>query len=102
MAPFCGCALDEPLSSRSGSAVGVWAADKVVVRKSNAVPGVFGVFAAEPNDANAPDPSPNADAPPGEDTPDVFSGGIALNWFERPGVVGSFEEKRLEVEKPLE
>jgi len=77
--PFCGCVFEVPLSVRSGSAVGVWAAEEVVVRKSNAVPGVFGVFAAEPNDANAPDPSPNADAPPGEDTPAVFSGGIALN-----------------------
>jgi len=79
VALFCGCAFTVLLSVRSGSAVGVWAAEEVVVRKSNAVPGVFGVLAAEPNDANAPDPSPNADAPPGDDTPDVFSGGIALN-----------------------
>ena len=41
--------------------------------KSNAVPGVFGVFDAEPNDANAPDPRLKAlDAfPVGDEIPDV-------------------------------
>lgn len=33
--------------------------DPTALLKSNAVPGVFGVFEV-PNEANAPDPSPNA------------------------------------------
>jgi hypothetical protein len=32
--------------------------------KSKAVPGVLGVFVADPNEANAPEPRPNAEEPP--------------------------------------
>lgn len=85
----------------SGSARGVFV-EEVVDLKSKAVPGVFGVFVAEPNDANAPDPSPNADAAPGDDTPEVFSAGILLNGFDRPGVAGSLVVYLLDVENPLE
>lgn len=69
--------------------------------KSKAVPGVLGVFVADPKDAKAPDPRPKADAAPGDETPEVFSAGILLNGFDRPGVVGSFDANLLDVEKPL-
>jgi len=53
--------------------------------KSNAVPGVFGVF-AEPN-PNAPDPRPKAfeadDLVLGDDIPPVARGVILLNGFVR-------------------
>jgi hypothetical protein len=51
--------------------------------KSNALPGVFGVFVAEPKDANAPDPSPKALLAPlvGDVIPAVESGAILLNGF---------------------
>lgn len=54
--------------------------------KSNAVPGVFGVLFADPNEANAPEPNPKAvDAPEvGEDMFVVVNGDIALNGFARP------------------
>ena len=54
--------------------------------KSNAVPGVFGVLAADPNDAKAPEPSPNADEPPvvGEARPPVVSGATPLKGFRPP------------------
>lgn len=77
-------------SSFSGSflsygvdAVGVGAA---ALLKSKAVPGVFGVFAAEPNEANAPDPSPKAEEPPvvGEDMPLVVRGVTELKGLFRP------------------
>lgn len=87
----------------SGSVSGVFAVD-VVVLKSNAVPGVFGVLAAEPKEAKAPDPRPKADPAPGEDTlaVDVFKAGIPPKVLARPGVVGSLELKRFDVENPLE
>lgn len=49
------------------------------------LPGVFGVFAEEPKEANAPEPRPNADEAlvEGEDTP-VDRGEIALKGLERP------------------
>ena len=43
------------------AATGVVAA---LLPKSKALPGVFGVLAAEPKEANAPDPKPNAVEPP--------------------------------------
>jgi hypothetical protein len=54
--------------------------------KSKAVPGVLGVFVADPNDAKAPDPRPKADdaPPPGEDTLVVVSGAMLLKGFARP------------------
>jgi len=87
----------------SNSVRGVSAVD-VAVLKSNAVPGVLGVLAAEPKDAKAPDPKPKADAAPGEDTLaiDVFRAGMPPKVLARPGVVGSLELKRLDAEKPLE
>ncbi len=54
--------------------------------KSKAVPGVFGVLAAEPNDANAPEPSPKAvDAPAvGDVSPLGVIGERALKGFRPP------------------
>jgi hypothetical protein len=54
--------------------------------KSKAVPGVFGVLAADPNEEKAPDPRPNAaEAPPvGDDIPAVVRDGIVLKGLERP------------------
>ena len=56
------------------------------VPKSRDVPGVLGVFAVDPKDAKAPDPSPKAEDAPvvGVDTPVVVNGdmpfsGLALN-----------------------
>ena len=44
--------------------------------QSNAVPGVFGVLLADPNDAKAPVPNPNA--PEGEAMPALFKGALRL------------------------
>lgn len=54
-------------------------------RFSSVPPGVLGVLADEPNEAKAPDPSPNAfDAPaPGEETPPE-RGDMALKGLVRP------------------
>ena len=67
--------------------------------KSKAVPGVLGVLAAEPKDANAPEPRPNAVEAPavGEASPPGGMGDMALNglrppWDESP-------PGRLEAEK---
>ena len=38
--------------------------DMAAALKSKAVPGVLGVLAADPKEANAPEPSPNAEEPP--------------------------------------
>jgi hypothetical protein len=93
--------FDVPFDCLSGSASGVCAVEELVL-KSKAVPGVFGVFVAEPKEAKAPDPRPKAAPAPGDDTPDVFRAGIVLKGFERPGVVGSLAVKRFEVEYPRE
>lgn len=73
------------LSFFSGG-VAVEVADIAADLKSNAVPGVFGVFVAEPKDANAPDPRPNADEPPvvGDASPPGVRGEIALKGFLPP------------------
>lgn len=65
-----------------GAATAAVAADL----KSKAVPGVFGVLFADPNDANAPDPSPNAEEPPvvGEASPPGVNGETPLNGFLPP------------------
>jgi len=46
--------------------------------KSKAFPGVLGVFEAEPKEANAPEPSPNADLAPGDAVVPVFTGKMPL------------------------
>lgn len=46
--------------------------------KSKAFPGVLGVFKAEPNEAKAPEPSPNADLAPGDAVVLVFTGKMPL------------------------
>jgi hypothetical protein len=53
--------------------------------KSNAVPGVLGVLLADPKDANAPVPRPNAEAPAvGEEIPAGPNGDIVLRGLDRP------------------
>lgn len=54
--------------------------------KSKAVPGVLGVFVAEPKEAKAPEPRPKAPEAPvvGEEIPLVFKGVTALNGLLRP------------------
>lgn len=91
-------------SSFSGSffslGVGIDAlAAMAALLKSKAVPGVFGVFAAEPNEAKAPEPSPKADEPPvvGEDMPLVVSGATELKGLFLP--CDEVLPKRLELEK---
>jgi hypothetical protein len=69
---------------------------ELLFKKSKAVPGVFGVLVADPNEANAPEPSPNALLAPlvGDDTPAVESGGMLLNGlFEVDGRAPSWPPK---------
>lgn len=68
--------------------------------KSKAVPGVFGVLVAEPNDAKAPVPRPNAEDAPvvGEEILFVVKGEMLLNGFERPPCELSAPPKRFEPE----
>lgn len=67
--------------------------------KSKEVPGVLGVFVAEPNEANAPLPRPKADdaVEVGEAIPEVLNGDIALKGFGRP--CEELSPKRFEPEK---
>ena len=53
---------------------------------SSVVPGVFGVLADEPKDANAPEPSPNAEEAfaVGEEMLLVVSGEMALKGLDLP------------------
>jgi hypothetical protein len=80
--------LPTGLSFLSAGVVGLELDVEVVVvdLKSKAVPGVLGVLAVEPKDANAPEPSPNADEPPvvGEAKPPGVSGDTPLNGFRPP------------------
>jgi hypothetical protein len=73
------------LSFLSLGVVGV-AAEAVVVFKSKAPPGVFGVLAADPNEANAPEPRPKAEEPDvvGEASPLFVNGDMALKGFLPP------------------
>lgn len=73
------------LSFFSGGVAAV-VAEMAADLKSNAVPGVFGVLVEEPKDANAPDPSPNAEEPPvvGDASPPVVKGGMVLKGFLPP------------------
>jgi hypothetical protein len=77
------CAL-EPLFSRLSSGVAGEEPVTADLEKSKAVPGVFGVLLAEPNDANAPEPSPNAEEAPavGDVMPEVLKGAIAMKGFD--------------------
>jgi len=71
-----------------------------VLLQSKAVPGVFGVFEAEPKDANAPEPRPKAvEADVGDATALVVRGDIVLKGFERPWDEVSPPPKRFELEK---
>lgn len=67
--------LSASFFSTGAAAVGV---EGVALAKSKAVPGVFGVLAAEPKDAKAPDPRPKALEPPavGDDTVVALKGGL--------------------------
>ena len=62
------------------------AVEVAVFPQSKAVPGVLGVLLADPNEANAPEPRPNADDPPvvGELRPLPVKGEMALNGLVRP------------------
>lgn len=62
-----------------------------VLAKSKAFPGVLGVFEAEPNEANAPEPSPNADLAPGDAVVLVFTGNMPLNAAFLEGVGRSWD-----------
>jgi len=75
------CLMSEELLSLACSFSRFSLATGVELSKSSDVPGVRGVLADKPNDAKAPDPSPNADeAPPlvGEATLVVLKGAIPL------------------------
>lgn len=60
--------------------------DMAAALKSKAVPGVLGVLAADPKEANAPEPSPNAEEPPvvGDAKPPGVKGEMALKGFRPP------------------
>lgn len=74
------------LSFFSAGVVGAVVEDVAAVLKSKAVPGVLGVLAADPKDANAPEPRPNAVEPPvvGEASPLGVSGDTPLKGLARP------------------
>lgn len=69
-------------SSLNGfSATGVFAEEPMMLPKSSAPPGVLGVF-ADPKEANAPEPRPNAlDAPAVGDAIEVVEGDMAAKGF---------------------
>lgn len=60
--------------------------EAAAVLKSKAVPGVFGVLVEDPNEANAPDPRPNAEEPAavGDARPLPVKGEMALKGFFPP------------------
>ena len=72
----------------------------VAVLKSKAVPGVLGVLFADPNEANAPEPRPNAVWPEvvGEERPVAAMGDRALKGL-RPPCDDESPPKRLVAEK---
>lgn len=57
-----------------------------VLPKSKAFPGVLGVLVVDPKDANAPEPSPNAEEAPGDAVMLVFNGEAPLGNAARVGV----------------
>jgi hypothetical protein len=73
------------LSFLSDGVVGV-DEEMAAALKSKAVLGVLGVFAADPKEANAPEPRPNAEEPPvvGEASPPGVDGEMALKGFRPP------------------
>lgn len=73
------------LSFFSDGVVGV-GDDMAAALKSKAVPGVLGVLAAEPKEANAPEPRPKAEEPPvvGDASPPGVNGEMALKGFRPP------------------
>lgn len=92
-------AAEPPLALLSRFSLGVDGdAAPADLPKSNAVPGVLGVFV--PNDANAPVPSPKAVEPPdiGDEVLLVVKGEMALKGFVFP-CDESAPPKRLELEK---
>jgi hypothetical protein len=92
-------AKGRPLSVFTKGVAGV-GAPEATFPKSNAVPGVFGVLVAGPNDAKAPVPRPKADDAPvvGEEMLFVVKGETLLNGFERPPCELSAPPKRFEPE----
>ena len=74
------------LSFFSAGVVGTVAVGVAADLNSKAVPGVFGVLAADPKDANAPEPRPNAEEPPvvGEARPPGVNGETPLKGFLPP------------------
>jgi hypothetical protein len=79
-------ALLAVFSFRSPGVVGAAVELVAAVLKSKAVPGVFGVLLADPNEANAPDPRPNAEEPAvvGEARLVLVKGDMALKGFLPP------------------
>ena len=69
-----------PRSLSDFSIVGVLVPPPIILPKSKAPPGVFGVL-AEPKDANAPDPRPNALDAPTVGEARVVEGDMALKGF---------------------
>lgn len=63
--------------------------------KSRDVPGVLGVFAVDPKDAKAPEPSPKAEDAPvvGVDAPVVVKGDMPFSGFALPPVVPSVPKR---------
>ena len=78
-------ALDPGFSFFSPGVTGV-TPEMAADLKSKAVPGVLGVLAADPNDANAPDPRPKAEEPAvvGEARPLPVNGDMVLKGFFPP------------------
>jgi hypothetical protein len=76
----------EGLSFLSAGVVGLLVVVDVLDLKSKAVPGVLGVLAADPKDANAPEPRPKAEEPPvvGDAKPLGVSGATPLKGFLPP------------------
>lgn len=74
----------DPALSFSFSRFSLAAVEGVELPKSRDVPGVLGVFAEDPNDANAPDPRPKADEAPlvGEAAFVVVKGAMPLNGLD--------------------
>lgn len=87
--------------SALGAGVEGDAAAAAALLKSKAVPGVFGVLVAEPNDAKAPEPRPKAVEAPevGEDMLAVARGGMALKGLDLPPCEELPLPKRLALEK---
>ena len=75
-----GCSFDTSFSRFSPDVEGAG------LPRSSELPGVLGVLAEDPKDANAPDPSPKAEDAPvvGEATVVVVNGEMPLNGLDFP------------------